>query len=352
MFKTTWTVIGAGPAGIASVGQLIDQGIDPQMICWIDPDFKVGDLGRLWWPVSSNTSVKLFKRFLTQCDAFAIDQSPHFELFDLDPQATCQLSYIVEPLQWITDYLLTKVQSFTAVANRVDQDGQNWSVELSSGAVIHSQKVILANGCQPKPPLFEAIPVVDLPTALNPYALSSVVNKQQTIAVFGSSHSAVLVLKTLVEAGIHRIINFYRSPLCYAYFYDDWILHDNTGLKGIAAQWAQHYLEDNCYPSNLERIEATTDNINAYLSYVDKAIYATGFERRKLPINGDCHIDYNAQTGEIAPNFYGVGIAFPEVATDRAGNVEERVGLWKFMEYIQVNVLKWVKSGETLSKPK
>ena len=62
--KFQWAVIGAGPAGIAAVGKLIDNGIRPSEILWIDPYFKVGDLGRYWHNVSSNTKAEFFTQFL------------------------------------------------------------------------------------------------------------------------------------------------------------------------------------------------------------------------------------------------------------------------------------------------
>ena len=33
-----WAVIGAGPAGIAAVGKLLDHGVADKDIVWIDPD--------------------------------------------------------------------------------------------------------------------------------------------------------------------------------------------------------------------------------------------------------------------------------------------------------------------------
>ena len=39
--SSNWAVIGAGPAGIAAVGQLIDKGVSGEQILWIDPKFKV-----------------------------------------------------------------------------------------------------------------------------------------------------------------------------------------------------------------------------------------------------------------------------------------------------------------------
>ena len=68
--KYTWAVIGPGPAGIATVGQLISHGVAPKTIIWIDPEFNVGDFAKHWSNESSNTTVKLFRDFLNHCDAF------------------------------------------------------------------------------------------------------------------------------------------------------------------------------------------------------------------------------------------------------------------------------------------
>ena len=59
-----WTVIGAGPAGIAAVGKLLDHGIAPEEIAWLDPAFSAGDLGAKWRSVSSNTQVGFFLSYL------------------------------------------------------------------------------------------------------------------------------------------------------------------------------------------------------------------------------------------------------------------------------------------------
>ena len=40
-----WLVTGAGPAGIAAVGKLLDAQIPKDKIGWLDPAFRVGDLG-------------------------------------------------------------------------------------------------------------------------------------------------------------------------------------------------------------------------------------------------------------------------------------------------------------------
>ncbi len=67
-------------------------------------------------------------------------------------------------------------------------------------------------------------------------------DKEETVAVFGSSHSAMLVLQNLLENKIKRVINFYQSALRYAVYLDDWILFDDTGLKGPTAEWARLFI--------------------------------------------------------------------------------------------------------------
>ena len=63
------------------------------------------------------------------------------------------------------------------------------------------------------------------------------VSSEDTVAVVGSSHSAVLVLMNLLsmEPG-PKVVNLYRSPLQYARFVNGgpphgYIVRDNTGLK-------------------------------------------------------------------------------------------------------------------------
>ena len=85
MTQYSWTVIGAGPAGIAAVGRLLDHGIAPEEIAWIDPEFSAGDLGGKWRAVPGNTHVASFLDYLTASPSFRFSEAPHFELNDIDP---------------------------------------------------------------------------------------------------------------------------------------------------------------------------------------------------------------------------------------------------------------------------
>ena len=99
MTRFNWTVIGAGPAGIAAVGRLLDQGIAPEKIAWVDPDFAAGDLGAKWRAVHSNTQVWMFLSYLNASPSFRFDEAPAFELRDVDPGETCLLGLVADPLR-------------------------------------------------------------------------------------------------------------------------------------------------------------------------------------------------------------------------------------------------------------
>src|SRR5690606_32913046 len=107
--------------------------------------------------------------------------------------------------------------------------------------------------------------VIDLDDALAPDRLAGLVaGLAGDVAVVGSSHSAVLVLKNLAEgplaagtAGGRRIKNFARAPFKYAEYLDETtIRYDNTGLKGAAAAWARRCVDDGAPEpiANLDRI--------------------------------------------------------------------------------------------------
>ncbi len=89
----------------------------------------------------------------------------------------------------------------------------------------------------------------------------------------------------------------------------------------------------NC-PKNLERILSTPENVAKHLPNCSKVVYAAGFTPRKINLNGNMELQHNPATGEITPGVFGVGIAFPQARANRDGIVEQRVGVWKFMEYL------------------
>jgi hypothetical protein len=371
MASYTWAVIGAGPAGIAAVGNLLDYGVLGSEILWIDPQFTVGDFGSRWKNIPSNTKVQLFLKFLHACDAFsysACDQS--FELNKTPAEETCLLSLMVEPLQWVTKQLQSKVdikKDFVENLRCHFRDGGNpfkmdprrslpsnaligggddnqthlWHLKLSHEHV-YAKNVVLAIGAEPKTLAINSCPVIPLQHAMDSESIKNHLKPHDVVAVFGSSHSAVLALKNLVDCSAKKIINFYRSPLIYAIYTDNGILFDDTGLKGSAAEWSRENLHETL-PLNLLRVESNDDMIQTYLPECTKVVYAVGFERRLISIEGFRDIQYDNKTGMIAPGLFGFGIAFPEAKTNHLGLIEHSVGLWKFMTYLKRVMPVWLQ---------
>lgn len=338
-----WAVIGAGPAGIAAVGKLLDHGIPADSILWCDPAFNVGDLGLYWSNVSSNTKAKLFSNFLHASPSFAYEfVAGNFDLHKLNPEETCTLKYVVEPLQWISNQLEKKVCTQKTVIHGMSLSERLWS--LSDGTKTYqSRNVILATGALPSSLNYPGVQVVPFDIAIDKERLARTVCLDDTYAVFGSSHSAIIILRHLVEMGVKKVINFYRSPCRYALDMNDWILFDNTGLKGQSAAWARENI-DGILPDNLVRYNTTEPNIARYLPECNKVIYAVGFEKRKNIVIGDYEdTKHNPHVGIIGPGLFGFGIAYPELKADAFGCVESQVGLWKFMVYLNKVLPVWLK---------
>ncbi len=338
-----WAIVGAGPAGIAAIGKLLDAGVKPASILWIDPQFNVGDLGGLWQTISSNTTVKLFTQFLQASPSFSYQNAPiDFPLNHLPPLSTCLLSSIAEPLQWISDTLRKKISTEQTMINSIALSQRTWLLHSDSKSY-RAKNVILATGALPLNLDYPNIKSIPFETAIDKNHLKDVINTHGTYAVFGSSHSAIIIIKHLVDMGVKKIINFYRSPCCYAIDMGDWILFDNTGLKGTTAQWAREHI-DGVLPPNLVRYNNSEQNIARFLPECDKAIYAVGFKRREtVTIEGYEHKHYNPHVGIIGPGLFGLGIAYPEIKPDLFGSVESRVGLWKFMVYLNNVLPVWFK---------
>ena len=175
------------------------------------------------------------------------------------------------------------------------------------------------------------------------------VKPEDVVGVVGSSHSAILCLRNLLESKVApRVINLYRSPLLYAaHLPDGRIMHDNTGLKGIAAEWARERLEAGVFEQagRLERvcIKDSPETTSEALDRCTAVVHAVGFSRNRLPaiIREDgsplTQVVHDTKSGRIAgaEGIKGFGIAFPETVVDPSGLASANVGLWKFMRYIR-----------------
>jgi cation diffusion facilitator CzcD-associated flavoprotein CzcO len=336
-----WAIVGAGPAGLATAGLLLDSGVKPDDIAIVDPHFKVGDFGAYWGEVYSNTSVGNFLDFLTQIQSFHFsDRTEPFDLEAMQKADFFQLKKVTEALQWITHHLEQRICFHYSKVESLHINAGNWHAVLEGGHAIQSKKIILATGSDPKSLSYPNIKEIDLYDALNPVNLRSQLQAGDVVAVFGSSHSSMIIMKNLLDLGVKKVINFYLMPHRYAVNMGDWTLYDNTGLKGLTAQWVHQNISENLDP-RIGRYISNDVHINQHLYQCNKAVYPIGFKARSPEIQGIDVQNYDPYTGIIAPGLFGTGIAFPQVTIDPFGNKELNVGLYKFMQDIKKALPIW-----------
>ncbi|RKP18205.1 hypothetical protein ROZALSC1DRAFT_30077, partial [Rozella allomycis CSF55] len=333
-------VIGAGPTGICAVGHLLDLKLHP--ILWIDPCFNSGRLSS-YQNVPSNTKVKLFIEFALNCNTFKEIASQNDDVLNAllatDQDSGCYYDKRYKTIK--TDKGNVRSMNLS----------ENWCIEIEgSGQKYYCDSAILATGSHPRESrqspseTHHEITSIHLDVALDPERLGQIITEDDTVAVVGSSHSAILVLKNLSQTtSCKSILNFYREELKFAEYKDGWILYDNTGLKGQAATWARNELSKVQKIKRIKLPKEKNKEKEVYLAHLrgcTKIVYAIGFERNPLPIisvnDRVCReISYNPKNGQISDengpldNCFGFGIAFPEKTIDPMGNVEYAVGLFR-----------------------
>ncbi|KAM7222600.1 Pyridine nucleotide-disulfide oxidoreductase domain containing protein [Rhypophila decipiens] len=408
-------VVGGGPAGIAAVGNLLTS-IKPEegKIAWVDRDFDGGLINKKYREVPSNTKAELFSQFAVAlkpfeeiCDAaLKPERKPNAltELRQLPQDKTCSLHYAGNMLKLLTDGLAMhdRVSAHPGGVGTMtwDKSTSRWSLtikvdELKAKAyetdfiTRSAPLVVLCTGASPK---FTRLPVdgsrnLYLDIALTPTALARELPRELekdegplkegrpiTVGVIGASHSAILVLKNLWD--LHskskldsplkniRVKWFTRyTNLKYAIYEKDYIIYDNTGLKGTSAKFARRHLEgDSINTSGVGKIikrvdcsggeEAEKEQFEKELPGCDFVVQAIGYEPVPLPIikNGPEVLKFDDTTGGFRDGhgkevrgLFGAGIAFPERVTDPLGNVESAVGMWKFMKFLKRVVPAWVE---------
>ena len=309
----------------------------------------------------------------------------------MDAGKGCKLSFAADMLLMLTDGLV-KHPSVDTCKGRVGsvnvEQPRNFTVQLNQDKLaetsssdphsdkISTERVVLCTGSAPTnrdvPYDIPGLRNLDLDTALSPSMLSETLSSDSplSIAVIGASHSAILVLWNLSNLALTthsklRIKWFTRHSLRYAEYMDGWILRDNTGLKGEAADWARANLEPATFSSSpvsqvVEKIAYERKDEDAVmernLKGCNLVVQAIGFTKDPLPdlrrgADGQAVVPYydhltgsfseGKDGGEKIPGLYGAGIAWPEQVTDPHGNVEYAVGFWKFMRFLKRVTPDW-----------
>ncbi len=338
-----WLIVGAGPAGIATVGVLHDLGIPYHQIIWVDSEFNVGRIGEFYATVPANNTTEKFIDFMHACATFKESNSPEYQkLSECDPHEFPALGIIIPILKDITAYLRTRLTSYQGWLKGLHFENTTWCAYVND-AKVYAKHVVLATGSHPRELQYDNISVIPLDHALDKTTLATYVTPENSIGVIGGSHSGILILKYLYELAVKKIINLYRSPIVYTTNAGGWNMHAYDGLKGATARWAREVLEGPNPPENIIRAYNDEAARATYLPQCDKIIYSVGYERNETPLTEEYQdIEYNDTNGVIAPSLFGIGIAFPESYSDPLGNQDHRVGLTSFMDYAQRIIPQWV----------
>jgi hypothetical protein len=340
-----WLIVGAGPAGIATIGVLIDLGIAPEDIVWLDPEFNVGRMGAYYHNVPGNSKVAEFVYFVNACNVFRECTSPELEALRASQELTKfeNLSAIIEPLKTITKFLLTKVQGVQSTLVTLNFSDDIWHIGTADNQLLHARHVILATGSRPRTLDYEQQKIIPLDVALDPDNLALLLTPHDIVGVVGGAHSAILMLKFLSNISVKHTFNFYNKPIVYAVNMGSWTLYSDIGIKGTTAEWAKNVLEKNP-PENLTRIKSDDELLRRIVPVCSRVIYAIGYERNPLPaINGNEPImSYDKHSGTIAPRLFGIGIAFPEFVDEGNGHCSYRIGLREFMRFAQRVIPQWM----------
>jgi len=327
----SWAIIGAGVAGITALAVLLDAGIDPATVAWIDPEFNIGRMGKYYRNIPGNVQTARLLLYLHECPYFReINSSSKDALYTYKLEEYQPLHVIVDPLIDFTNYLCNKVVCIQDTISSLQyHDDDYWSLQSTNG-IINAHKVILAIGAYPKRLNYD-IPEIPLDHALDKDVLATYVAPNDCIAVFGGMHSAILILKYLSEScSVKQIINFYIDP----YFYDA------PGLEGATAAWAKEVLEQNP-PHNIMRVICTPENLKNLLPSCTKVIYAIGYEPNPILVNGTYNLLFDEHTGIIDRNLYGIGIAFPPTGIINGQKIAKN-GLITYLNYAKKLVPQWI----------
>lgn len=329
-------VVGAGPAGITCVGNLLERKVQP--ILWVDDAFRGGRINRKYREVPSNTKVGLFVEFATavapfrkivsglpsrdrweepsESDAVTANGKPDklHDLRQLDQTKGCYLSHAADMTMILTEGL-TKTPGVITQKGKVseamlDEGAGIWTVRLNSEtstaqdiSSVQAKRLILCTGSSPTdtplPVSTEGMQYLDLDNALSPSRMEHELLPlgPTTVAVVGASHSAILVLRNLYNLASSskpdlKIKWFTRHSLRYAEYMDGWILRDNTGLKGEVAVWAKQHLEPGVFPKSdvSKYVEvfsyekgAEKQTFEKHLPATDFVVQAIGYTRDPIP---------------------------------------------------------------------
>jgi len=287
-----YAIIGFGIAGQLLILELLKSNISPKDIIICDQTFLGGDLAIKYGSVMSNTpwwkTKKALEIYTTDIPDYPIDKcTPLREIANTCLKVALSAARNVEKL--------------TTMVLSLEQTDSQWTIKHSFNS-FNATTVFLTIGGTEKQ-LDISIPQIPLEIAMDKDKLKNYISSD-TIAVFGTSHSGVIVLDNL-EALNTTAYGIYKGSEPFVFepkAYD--------GLKEHSSTIATEILQE-----KFSHISLTSWNnplaIHKALQKTTKVVIATGFKSKTLDTK---FIDYNPETAELQfSGLYGFGLAYPGV---------------------------------------
>lgn len=301
-------LIGYGAAHMLLAGYVLaNKLVQSRDILIIDPYHDGGALLRDWPHVISNTT---YQQFL---DSLTLLGIPHPNC-SYNPAVPTELQCLANSLRSTVAVLLgptvSRVYGYVSKLEKVSTDPwcitvgkQTYTAVVASIAIGATPRTLPTQ--TPQIPLQRAFTATDLATYLSP---------DQSLTVFGASHSGALIVQAAVQLGCN--VNLvYNTPKPF-YFADEGAY---DGVKLETAVLARQILADGL--GGKVRIIPYSDALTVHSVLLQSAwcISACGFELTHYPqvfvdgraLHTESSLPYNPATGLIYPRLYGWGIGFP-----------------------------------------
>ena len=323
-------IIGTGAAGLLALFSLSFTKIAPEEIVLIDPYHDGGDLQRKYCCIQSNTIWNQMLDIL-RSKGISIETLPS-PWCNLDPSKPAVLKEYIQLLRYVTKSFAQRCEMIYGTVSRLEEEQGQVRVHYGENQSLKTNVCIVTTGCHAKN-LCYPIPTIPLEIALNREMLKSYVEPNQTVCVFGVSHSGTLILSNLHELKVNTHA-FYKGTKPFFFARDG--VYD--GIKQESEAIADAIVAG-LYPSTHLHSLSDTAEIIRWTRKSDWVIYAAGFQRTSFSAS----FTYNETTGKLneLPNTWGFGIAFPNRASD---GIHWDVSLPSFFSHIELQLPKIVES--------
>jgi threonine dehydrogenase-like Zn-dependent dehydrogenase len=316
-------VIGLGIAGLLLLAHL-----NAPDVLVIERSAVGGALATEYAHIVANIPAATLLQSLRRIPGFKDAPLPYLESYA--PDACPVLSDLVKQIKALVLPALNTATYRSTEVKQIQQIDGGWRITCADG-VWEAQKVVLCTGAKPAT-MDLPIPPIPLSTALSP-TLSSLVDVNTKVVVFGTAHSGTLVLKALKDRGVKQVTAVHKGAKPFRFARDG----DTEGIKQESAVIADAILAKTWDPAPTFVSADDVGALHRALRTADTVIYSMGFRTHVsfplLDLRGDPIPTDSVASGSI-PTLFGFGIGFPSKYTAPNGNQYPDVGVAGFLDAI------------------